>query len=140
MKKTFSLIIILIVIFSLTGCGTREITCTIEDGTQSIINRATFKGSELIKGIMETTIQVDSDQIDETYSFLQSSVAEIEEQTGLKYSISKGSNSITLRIEMEPSKMSEEFLESLSGTIGDLKNISVNKYIENMESQGYTCK
>lgn len=136
MKKISSLIIALIVIFSLTGCGEKNITCTMNDDSSEAKVVATFKGNELVKEVMESTAKVGEDQIDSIYSIYQATANTFKDQAGIKVTTSKGKDSVTLKIEMQPSKMGEELLDSMDVQTDG----SVEDYIDYMTEEGYTCK
>lgn len=140
MKKISSIVLALIAVVSLTGCGSKTITCTkTEDDTNSKIV-TTFKGDEVTKVVMESTVTVEADEVDTTYSFMQMAAAMYEDTQGINVSASKTSNSVSLKIEMEPSKLDEETMETMGLESEDIKNTSSEKYIESMTEDGYTCK
>ena len=140
MKKISSLIIALVVIFSLTGCGEKKVTCTMNDGEAQSKIVTTFKGKEVTNIVMENTAKVDADEVDNDYLMYQATANTFKDQTGINVSASKGKESVTLKIEMQPSKMDESLLDSMDITTEDFKNTSVEDYVNDMTEQGYTCK
>ncbi len=140
MKKVSSLIIALVCVFSLTGCGTKNVTCTTGDDSQSITVVTSFNGKEATKISMETAIKVDEDQVDQAYTSLDTAKAMYENQSGVKVSTSKGKDSVSLKLEMELSKLDEDTLDSMGLDGVDFKNTSSDEYAKAMEDQGYTCK
>lgn len=140
MKKISSIALALIVVLSLTGCGGKTVTCTkTEDETTSEI-KATFNGKEVTKIVMESKTEVEADEVDTSYSLLKMVEAMFEGKTGIKISTTKGTNSVSMKVEMEPSKLDEEVIDSMDLGETDFKNTSAEEYTKTMTEDGYTCK
>ena len=89
---------------------------------------------------MESTVKVEADEVDTTYAFMQMAAAMYEDTQGINVSASKTSNSVLLKVEMEPSKLDEETMETMGLESENIKNTSSKEYIESMTEDGYTCK
>ena len=139
MKKISALVVALIAVFSLTGCGTKNLTCTIVDDVSKASYVTTFKGNEITKIVFENTTQVDKDEVDEVYSDFEDDASIFDNQSGIKVTTTKGNDYVSLKLELEISKMDEELLEAMN-MIEDYKNTSVEDFAKVMEEQGFTCK
>lgn len=140
MKKISSIALALIVVLSLTGCGGKTVTCTKTEDNQTLELKATFNGKEVTKIVMESKIEVEADKVDTSYAFLKMAEAMYEGKTGIKVSTTKGANSVSMKVEMEPSKLDEEVIGSMDLGETDFKNTSVEEYTKTMTEDGYTCK
>lgn len=140
MKKISSIALALIVVLSLTGCGGKTVTCTKTEDGQTETEKVTFKGKEITKIIREGKIEAEADELDTSYSLFKMVEAMFEGKTGIKISTTKGTNSVSMKVEMEPSKLDEEIIDSMDLGEIDFKNTSAEEYTKTMTEDGYTCK
>lgn len=141
MKKISFLLMSLVAVLSLTGCGSQKVTCTMDEGDQKQTLITTFKGNKATNLVAEMTMKVDADEVDTTYSYIQLSAGMLQGKSGLKVSTSKGSDSVSLKMEIDFAKLDDETKEEI-GFDFDLENTNTDKdaFIESMTESGYTCK
>ncbi|MCM1371163.1 MAG: hypothetical protein NC181_04685 [Clostridium sp.] len=139
MKKVLGIFVSVITVFALTGCGKGEtVTCTLEDDDQLQTMTATFENDKATKVVMESKQTVESSLVDATYSILQSVESMYEGEEGVKVSVSKGNDSVSMKIEMELTKLSDEMKEEFDLTSSS--DTSKKSFIDSMTEEGFTCK
>lgn len=139
MKKIFSILVALTAVLSLTGCGSKTVTCTINEDDEKEVMSVTYKGKEITKIAREMTMKAEEDEIDEAYSYLKLASSMFEGKSGLKVSTSKGSDFVSMKMEIELSKLDEEMLETLDFDLDDAPS-TPEEFIKEMTEDGYTCK
>lgn len=140
MKKIFGTIIILTFIFSLTGCGSKTVSCTKQDDSQIQEISAVFKNNIVNKVITTAKMTVEENQVETAYKYMQSMISSYNSKEGISASVIKEKNAVGMKLEMDLSKMSEENLGSMSITAENLKNATSESFIESMTEEGYACK
>lgn len=139
MKKISFLLMSLVAVFTLTGCGTKTVSCTKTEDGQKQIMAVTFKGNEVTKLSTEMSMEVEKDQIDDAFSFLQLSANAMQGKPGVKVSTSKDDNSISMKMDLELSKLDKETKETIDFDLEDTPK-GPEEFIKEMTEDGYTCK
>ena len=139
MKKIYSLVLILISITVFTGCTSKTVICTKTEDNNIKKSYVTFKGNKVTKIVIDSSLEVEKEKQDETLTELDAVIKNIfSDKIGIKaYSI-KENNLITLRIEVDPSKVESDILGT-DISKESFENTSKEEYINKMETQGYTC-
>lgn len=139
MKKVFGFAISLVAIFSLTACGGKTVTCTKTEDEQTTSIKATFNGNNVTKATIESAQKVDSQYLDLAYTYRETAAKSIN-YDGVKASATKGKDSVSLKLEIDPSKISDDTYDQLGLTEDDFKSQSSEDFIKTMTEDGYTCK
>ena len=142
MKKIFCLLCLLGLSFTLSGCGTKTLTCTKSETESGMTNEETmtvkFKDDKPSSATMKMDIKFDDStksSVDMMYSLLESGLKEAE-QDGVKVDTKKTDNSITVKLDVDFSKVKDE--DGLDLDFDSTKSFSEVK--EEIEEEGYKCK
>ena len=153
MKKTVVALLALLLLFSLTACGskTKKTVCTYTStyGSTNEIT-VTSKGSEMIKVINAITYKgLDPDSAEANMKDLKASYAFFDDIEGVStvYKLNNAKDQITLSLTIDLQKLDFAAFEKEMGEYYDdptiafkADNLDLAKYIDGAESQGYVCK
>jgi len=143
MKKILSISLLFVIIF-LAGCEKNRLVCTyknteVKDAESKTKYVFTFDEDTIKKVTMETEIVLSGDYNNESfisgYTKIATSLASSYEKIdGVKAVVNSDKNIVTLRVEMDPSKMGDEDIETYG------LNLTKELLKQELEGEGYTCK
>lgn len=139
MKKY--LLVLVVMLLVVTGCGGKKLTCTMEEDGQTAKIVAEFDKNDKAKNVkMNMTMQSEEEMTDEeqeymkTYMELMCSAFDYE---GVTCEVKTDKKAVDLVIEMNFAKMSAETKEELDFSEEESTYDAMKK---NFEESGYTCK
>ncbi len=145
MKKSLFLVVSVVMIGLLTGCGKEKVLeCDLKEtqnGMQMSQNlKATFKGNEVKDITMKMDVVLEEkykSYSDMFVSSIDSQFTKYKNKKGLTYKTEKSDDGVVVNIYADLDKMSKEDKEELDlvDTTG-----SYDKTKEELEKEGYTCK
>ena len=145
MKKSLFLVVPVVMIGLLTGCGKEKVLeCDLKEtqnGMQMSRNlKATFKGNEVKDITMKMDVVLEEkykSYSDMFVSSIDSQFTKYKNKKGLTYKTEKSDDGVVVNIYADLDKMSKEDKEELDlvDTTG-----SYDKTKEELEKEGYTCK
>ncbi|MCM1370337.1 MAG: hypothetical protein NC181_00390 [Clostridium sp.] len=139
MKKLLGIFISAITIFTLTGCGEKgeTVTCTQkEDGTSETYT-VTFENDKITKAVIESKqTDLSGDELEMAYQMVKFSKSLLSGKEGIKVTTSKGNDSVSAKMEIDYTKLSDDMKSSLEIDA----NSSKKEFIDSMTEEGYTCK
>lgn len=145
MKKSLFLVVPVVMIGLLTGCGKEKVLeCDLKEtqnGMQMSQNlKATFKGNEVKDITMKMDVVLEEkykSYSDMFVSSIDSQFTKYKNKKGLTYKTEKSDDGVVVNIYADLDKMSKEDKEELDlvDTTG-----SYDKTKEELEKEGYTCK
>ena len=144
MKKSLFLVVSVVMIGLLTGCGKEKVLeCDLKEtqnGMQMSQNlKATFKGNEVKDITMKMDVVLEEkykSYSDMFVSSIDSQFTKYKNKKGLTYKTEKSDDGVVVNIYADLDKMSKEDKEELDlvDTTG-----SYDKTKEELEKEGYTC-
>lgn len=142
MKKILSIVIIVLALF-LTGCEKNRLICNAEEKASNFEFSSkyvfVFNGEDIKLATMTSTgklledLNTDS-SIKDYKASAQSAADKYNETEGIKATVGATKNKVTLTVEINPSKLTDE-LKTEYGV-----NLNKDDLIKEMETLGYTCK
>lgn len=132
MKNIFSLAIITLFAFTLTGCGNKitEATCT-QNGEKTIVN---FENNKIVKVTSEVTQTYDNETLlNMAYQTTQMTVSAYNAINGASAEVTKDTNSITMKLTLDISKMSKTDVENADF------NYNAKEFLKKAKKEGFTC-
>jgi len=143
MKKMITICFLICILF-LTGCQKNKLVCTQKDDSIDDLKSETkytftFNEETVKKVTMTTEVTLSGDYNDETFienykSSATEAADEYNEAKGVSATVSNKKNVVTLKVEMDSTKMSKEDVEAYGL---DLTKDELKTEFENI---GYTCK
>ena len=142
MKKLCSLFLAIVCLTVVTGCGSskNEITCTMtEDGQKVVATVRTDKDDKITNVKMSTSMEAPSkEELELAYGLLNVSVGAMNSANGVKASVSKKNLTLTMTIQVDLTKISDEDLDKLDF---DFSNTATGtEFKKNAIESGATCK
>ena len=141
--KKIKLIMILSIIFVLTGCSSQSLSCTKEEktdyGQNSEKQDFSFSNNKIKSYSAEMSIKLNddyNDYADVLLESLESPFKEYKDKDGIKYETSKKGDIISIKFSGDYDKMDEETKDSL----GIDKKASYEEVKKSLEDDDYTCK
>lgn len=142
MKKTLMILVAVVTMFCLTGCGTETLTCTMSQSQtgMTMVQKvdATFVNNEVTKMNMKIDITLDDDYA----SYADTMKSTLEEQykvfsdNGGKVDVSGEGNIINIGIDLDVKNMTDKQIKNLNmGDVYGTKSATAKE----LESEGYTC-
>jgi hypothetical protein len=132
----------------LSGCN-KKVSCTgiinDNDMTSSVTATANFKNDKLKKQTIKMThdfskyLTADL-TIDKLYDSFVDSYSKYNDKDGLNIEIIKDTKNISLTIEMNLGKISDEIYGELGMTSSSKEKVSVDDYITSFQKQNFKCK
>ncbi len=132
---------LVVTLATLTGCGnTKTLTCTQENNEGDFPNKQEivykFKDNEIVSSTQTTTITIEGEnaQYKEAYKNSAQRAVEDYKKDGMSAKLEESNNTISVKVEMEPDKLSESdyILYKMDENYESMKAILTN--------EGYTCK
>ena len=143
MKKLFGFMMVAIISICLTGCVhfNNTITCTqIEDDEKMVVTVTTDKNDKIIGVKMTAEMTAPSkEELDEGYSYLKDEIDSMNKYAGVRGSIKKKGLTVSMTINLDLNKVSDETLEILDFDKEDL-NVTGTEFRKIAEEDGATCK
>lgn len=138
MKKMMGLLASLLVVFSLTGCGSKgtELKCTGEVDGQKATATATLDGEKITKVVMESVAEAESKEEAEQGAALINGMSAMLGESGMTMSAKVNGKKVTTTMTMDVAKMEKEDLEGNLGT----SDLTKDSFVKAMEEEGLTCK
>ena len=144
-KKLFLGALIGVMLLSVTGCGNSGtiLTCTMEDSSDGTTMtqewNVSFENDIATKMTSITKIEV-NDEYEEQLDQIEESLKEtdLQQTEGMKESFERDGNILTMTVEADVTKMTEEEKDDFGFSDNDDNSYDTVK--ENLESEGYTCK
>ena len=143
MRNTKFIAIFLFSIILLTGCESKELSCTKEETADSgKVNEKQvfiFKNNTISTYDAEMVINLNDDfkdYADLLLESLESPFEEFKDKKGITYKTSKNDNKISVSISADYDKIYEDTKKSL----GIFENPSFEKTKKTLEDDGYKCK
>ena len=147
MKRFKTLLIVVIGVFCLTGCGGKKLTCSqsaTEEGMKTNVEvTLKFSGDEVSNIKMVMDYQAESEELKGSWSMytgvLDGMFKEMDGKDGVKYSSKADDKNFkySLTLDIDPSKVAKEVSESLD--LEDLKG-TYDTVKKEAEAAGFTCK
>ena len=138
MKKIVGLCASLLVVLSLTGCGSKsnELKCTGKVDEQEVSAVATLDGEKITKVVLESKAEAGSKEEAEQGAALINGFGAMAAESGMTMSAKVDGKKVTTKMTMDIAKMDAESLEDQFST----EDLTKESFIEAMEEQGLTCK
>lgn len=144
MKKAFSLALVVLSVFLITGCGSKKVACSVNMMGLGMNYVATFDGNDKVQKVaVETSLTAsDKDEFNEGVKSAEEQIKEANKLDGVKASLKKSGLKITVSLEFDLNKITDETLEELSmdSSIKDLAGMSSKDFKDSMKTMGATCK
>lgn len=153
MKKLFALVLTLTSVLLLTGCG-NKVTTAVCNNTDATGNKMTFDVSATNNDIdkikmtvvpanksmnIETFKDIDDETKEEIKkAFLEEYGLEKDSYDGLKITIEFDDN-MTITFDADLKVADKELLKKI-GMDFEGKDMDIERFVDDMEEQGYTCK
>lgn len=144
MKKALSLAMVVLSIFLITGCGSKKVSCSVNLMGMEMDYVATFDGNDKVEKVaVETSLTASNkDEFNEGVKSAEETINKANKLDGVKASLKKSGLKITISLEFDLNKITEETLEELSmdSSIKDLAGMSSKDFKDSMKTLGATCK
>lgn len=144
MKKAFGLVAVVLSIFLITGCGSKKVSCSINLMGMGMDYVATFDGNDKVEKVaVETSVTAsDKDEFNEGVKSAEETINNANKLDGVKASLKKSGLKITISLELDLNKITDETLEQLSmdSSIKDFAGMSSKDFKDGMKAMGATCK
>lgn len=141
--KKLKLIMILSILFVLTGCSSQSLSCTKEEdtdyGKNSEKQEFSFNSNKIASYSAQMSIKLNEDYddyADVLLDSLESPFKDYKDKDGIEYVTSKKDDVISIKFSGDYSKMDDETKDSL----GIDKNASYDVIKKSLEDDGYNCK
>ena len=152
MKK--KLLVLLVAVFILAGCGTKEetVTCTMQEADENMTMDAkikyVIKDAKVYSADLEIVVAANSDELDldafkQSYEEL---FANMKGAKGITYSSEVKDEKYDFKMNIIYSKLIETEVDGFSNyekeiiSDRDVKIVSAQLTKENLEAEGYTCE
>jgi len=137
-KKLVGLCASLLVVLSLTGCGSKsnELKCTGKVDDQEMSAVATLDGEKITKVVLESKIEAGSKEEAEQGVALINGLGAMAAGEGMTMSAKADGKKVTTTMTLDVAKMGSEDLEDQLGT----SELTKEAFVEAMKEQGLTCK
>ena len=138
MRKMMGLLASLLVVFSLTGCGSKgnELKCTGEIDGQKATVTATLDGEKITKVVMKSVAEAESKEEAEQGAAVINGMGAMFGESGMTMSAKVDGKKVTTTMTMDVAKMESEDLEDNLGT----SDLTKDSFVKAMEEEGLTCK
>ncbi len=138
MKKMMGLLASLLVVFSLTGCGSKgnQLKCTGEIDGQKATATATLDGEKITKVVMESVAEAESKEEAEQGAALINGMGAMFGESGMTMSAKVDGKKVTTTMTMDITKMAAEDLKDEFNT----EDLTKDSFVKAMEEEGLTCK
>ena len=126
-------------ILLLTGCGKKELRCSMSEDSIDYQMNLTFDSKDLLDtGAMRQTYKLDEDEedtLEEGVQYLKKMFEDSDEYEGFEIRVTdNGKNEVYVDIAFDASELSEIMGEELD------ESVTYDSIREDLESNGYVCK